>query len=78
MILFKPTNSATNRFAGERNTSSRRTDLLNTAPIHDHDTVGHGEGFRLAVRDIDEGDAELPLQADELGLHAYHEMSVES
>src|SRR5262249_26286983 len=41
-----------------------RANLLNAAAVHDHDPIGHREGFGLAMRHIDEGYAQLPLQID--------------
>ena len=37
--------------------------------VHDRDEVGQGEGFRLVVRHIDEGAAELLVKALELAPH---------
>ena len=55
----------------------RRGDLLQ-APVVEHaDAVAHRQGLVLVVRDEDEGDAQLALQALELGLHLLAQLQVE-
>jgi len=51
--------------------------LLEQAMVHDRDTVRHREGLLLVMRDVDEGDADLPLQVLELGLHLLPQLEVE-
>ena len=55
----------------------RRPHLNNTAAIHHRYPVGHRHGFVLVVRDIDEGDANLALDARELRLHLLTELEIE-
>ena len=47
----------------------RRAHLLDVALVHNHDGVRHGQGLLLVVGDVDEGDAQLIFQADQLILH---------
>ena len=47
----------------------RRADLLNVALVHNNDGIGHGQSFFLVMSDIDECDAELIFQTDQLILH---------
>src|SRR5690606_41190923 len=46
-----------------------RAELFDPALVHDGDAVGHGQRFALVVSDVDEGDADLALDAFELQLH---------
>ena len=55
----------------------RRADLLKAAATHDGDAVGHVDGLFLIVRDVDEGDAQLFLQALELKLHLAAELQIQ-
>ena len=54
-----------------------RANLLNPATAHDHHAVSHGEGFGLAVGDIDEGDAKVLLQPSQHRLHAHAQVRIE-
>ena len=54
-----------------------RADLQDHAAAHDGDAVRHGHGLFLIVCDIDEGDAELSLQALELNLHLLAQLEVQ-
>ena len=56
---------------------ARRAELLDPAAVHDHDPVGHGHGLFLVVRDVDEGDADLVLDALQLELHLLAQLEVE-
>jgi len=46
--------------------------------MHDADAVAHGEGLLLVMRDVEEGDVELALEALELELHLLSELQVQS
>ena len=52
----------------------RCTDLLDISLDHDNDRVGHRKGFFLIVGNIDESDAKLVFQADQLVLHILSEL----
>ena len=54
-----------------------RAQLLDAARVHHGDRVGHGHGLLLVVRDVDEGDADLGLDALELELHLAAQLEVE-
>ena len=56
----------------------RRTDLLNEPALHDGDAVGHGHGLCLVVGDVDEGRAQLLVQAFELGTHFDPQLGVKT
>ena len=56
---------------------ARRTGLLDAAVVHDDDEVGECHRLVLAVGDVQEGDAELLLQALELGAHPDPQKRVE-
>ena len=60
---------ATNSVAGCGEDLVRRAALLDAAVVHHDDQVGERHGFVLAVRDVNEGDAEILLQALQLGAH---------
>src|ERR1700733_3040706 len=45
--------------------------LLDPALVHHDDEVGQREGLVLPVRDVDEGDVELPLETAKLGAHSH-------
>ena len=47
----------------------RGADLLDLSLVHDHHSVGHGQGLLLVVGDVDEGDAHGLLDALEFDLH---------
>ena len=49
----------------------RGAGLLYLSLVHHHDQVGEREGFVLTMRDMDEGNAETPLQPPQLGAHAH-------
>ena len=55
----------------------RRADLRDPAVVEDGETVAHGERFLLVMRDVDEGDRELPLQLLEEELHLLAQLQVE-
>ena len=55
----------------------RGADLLDAALAHDHDRVGHAQGFLLIVRNEDEGDAGGLLDVFELLLHVLAQLEVE-
>ncbi len=51
--------------------------LLDAAAVQDGDPVAHGERLLLVVRDVQEGDAHLLLDALELELHLLAQLQVE-
>ncbi len=55
----------------------RRRDLLEDALAHDRDAVAHRHRLDLIVRDVDGGDAELPLKRADLGAHLHAQLRVE-
>src|SRR3569833_226671 len=55
----------------------RRVDLHDIAGIEHRDLVGHLQRFGLVVRDINGGDADLPLQTLELLAHIVAQSGVE-
>ena len=55
----------------------RRAELLDLARVHDRDRVGHRHRLFLVVRDVDERDADLVLDALQLELHLLAELHVE-
>ena len=61
---------ATKAVAGRSNTARGVRRLLDPAVVHDDDQVGQRHRLFLAVRDVDEGDAERGLQLLQLGAHA--------
>ena len=66
-----------NSVAGFSKQIARRGGLLDAALVHHDDEVGQREGLVLAVRDMDEGDVELPLEAAKLGPHPHPQEWVE-
>ena len=56
----------------------RGTDLLNLAFAHDHDGVGHTQGFLLIVGDKDEGDSRGFLDFFQFLLHILAQLQIES
>ena len=56
---------------------ARLADLGDLAMGHDGYPVGHREGLRLTVSDVEEGDAELLLQLGQHRLHADDEVGIE-
>ena len=52
-------------------------ELLDPAVVHDRDLVGHRHRLFLVVRDVDERDADVVLNALELELHLLAELQVE-
>lgn len=54
-----------------------RADLHDLPPIHDDDSVAHGEGFGLIVGDEEHRDVELPLQLLDLAPHTGSKIRVE-
>ncbi len=57
-----PTKSATKRACRPAVDFKRRSNLLDAAVVHDHDPVGHRQGFLLVVGHHDRRHAEPPLQ----------------
>src|SRR5215203_4383093 len=51
-------------------------DLLDPAFVHHCEAVGHGKGFFLIVRNVDEGDTDLLLQGLQLDLERFPELGV--
>ena len=56
---------------------ARRAGLTNLALIHDDHQIGQGHRLVLAMRDMDEGDAELALQPLQLLAHPHAQKRVE-
>ena len=52
-------------------------DLLDAAALEDREPVAHRQRLVLVVGDVDEGDADLPLERLELDLHLLAELQVE-
>src|SRR5207253_10195835 len=55
-------------------------DLLDPAVVEDGEAVAHGQCFLLVVRDVDEGDPDLPdgtLDPLQLDLHLLAELQIE-
>ena len=69
ITLWPPMNRATNAVRGALNTSRGVAGLLDPAAVHHHHEVGERHRLVLAVGDVDEGDAELLLQALQLDAH---------
>ena len=55
----------------------RRADLLDLALVEDREAVAHRERLLLVVRDVDEGDPDLALDALQLDLHLLAQLQVE-
>ena len=55
----------------------RGVDLLDEAPLHDHDATTHGHGLHLVVGDVDEGGAQPFVEAGDLGPHDPAELGVQ-
>ena len=55
----------------------RGADLLHVARVHDRDAVTHRERFLLVMGDVDEGDADLALDALQLELHGMAQLQVQ-
>ena len=55
----------------------RRAELLDLAAVHDRDRVGHRHRLLLVVRDVDEGDPQLVLDALQLELELLAQLQVE-
>ena len=55
----------------------RRAELLDHAPVHDRDRVGHGHRLHLVVRDVDGGRAQPVVQCAQLAAHHLAELGVE-
>ena len=56
---------------------ARRGQLLDAPLVEHRDAIRHGQGLALVVGHVDEGDAELLLQALELDLHFLAQLQVE-
>lgn len=55
----------------------RRAGLLYLAVVQHHDAVAHRHGFHLVVCDVDDGQAELALDAADLRAHVAAELGIE-
>ena len=55
----------------------RRRVLLQNARVHQADLGGEGHGFKLVVRDVDEGAVGIRVQALELGAHLLTQLRVQ-
>ena len=71
ITLCPPRKRAMNSVAGFSNKLAWRRRLLDAALVHHDHEVGQRQRLVLAVRDMDEGDVELPLEAAKLGAHAH-------
>ena len=74
---MSPMKSATNGVTRPVVDRARIVELLDHAVGHDRDPVGHGQRLTLVMGDVDEGDADLLLDALELDLHLLAELQVE-
>ena len=77
-MLDAPMKSATNSVSGASYISPRRAELDDAAGVHDRDPVRHRHRLFLIVRDVDEGDADLAVDADQFELHLLAHLQVES
>ncbi len=73
----EPMKSAQNEVSRTLVELPRRRDLLDDALVHDRDPVGHGQGFLLVVRHVDEGRPQLGLDPLQLELHLLPQLDVE-
>ena len=55
----------------------RLTLLYDFSGLHEKHAVTHGQGFFLAVSNVDEGNAEIALDGDQLFLHVEAQLLVE-
>ena len=55
----------------------RGVDLLQHAPLHHGDPVGHGHGLGLVVGDVERGDLEVALDAGDLGPGLHPQLGVQ-
>ena len=70
-------NAATNTLVGMVVEVLGRVDLLQVAVLEHGDPVAHRHRLDLVVGDVDRGDAELALQAGDLGAHLHAQLGVE-
>ena len=54
-----------------------RADLFNAGLVHQADAVGHGQGFVLVVRDVDEGGLQFRMQVADFKLHVLAQLLVQ-
>ena len=55
----------------------RGVDLLDKAPLHDHNAGSHGHGLHLVVGDVDEGGAQSFVESCDLGPHDTAELGIQ-
>ena len=55
----------------------RCVDLLDEAPLHDHDAAAHGHGLHLVVGNVDEGGAQPLVESGDLGAHDPAELGIQ-
>src|SRR5690606_2579225 len=55
----------------------RGAELLDTSAVHQADAIRHGERFLLVMGDIEDGDAELAMNAPDFELHLFAQTLVE-
>src|SRR3972149_723412 len=55
----------------------RRVGLLQAPALHDGDTAGHGHGFGLIVRDVDERGGQALVQLADLGPGLHPQLGVQ-
>ena len=77
ITLWPPRKRATNSVAGFSNTSRGVAGLLDAALVHHDDEIGERERLVLPVRDMDEGNFELLLQAAQFGAHPHAQERIE-
>ena len=69
--------SATNMRARTVVDLLRRTDLLDTALVHDGDAVGHRHRLELVVGDVDSGRVDAVVQLAQLAAHQLAKLGIE-
>ena len=77
MKLLLPRKLAAKAVRGLSIKLDRVADLHDLAAVHDHDPVGHGQGFFLVVRHVDEGGADPVVNVLQLLLHIDAQLAVE-
>jgi hypothetical protein len=76
-MLGLPIKPATNTLCRVIVQLLRRIDLLQDAILHDGDAAGHGHGFHLVVRHINEGGGQALVQAGELGARLHAQLRIQ-
>ena len=76
-IAGEPMKPPTKRFTGRSYSSCGGATCCSSPLAHDRDAVAHRHRLDLVVRDVDRRDAELVLQARDLGAHVHAQLGVE-